>query len=120
MPQKTRIIRQNAARPLGQAITKIMTKTLKRHGFQNAQHAKLAAHWTEILPAPPNAPPNASTPEHIRDGTLTIHALGGAATELQHLTPEIIARVNDFLGYQCVRRIKIVQRPQRDTPYSSE
>ena len=114
MPQKTRIIRQNAPRPLGQAITKIMTRTLKRHGFQNAQHAKLAAHWTEILPAP------SSAPEHIRDGTLTIHALGGAATQLQHLTPEIIARVNAFLGYQCVRRIKIVQQPQRDTPYSGE
>ncbi len=106
MTPKTRIITQNAPRPLGQMITKIMTRTLKRHGFRNAQHAKLAAHWGEII----RETDPSSTPEHIRDGVLTLYALGGAAIEAQHQAPYIISRVNDFLGYEAVKRIKIVQR----------
>src|SRR5690606_30781748 len=42
--------------------------------------------------------------------TLVIACDGSAAFRLQHETGEIIARVNAFLGFMAVARIKIVQK----------
>jgi hypothetical protein len=43
--------------------------------------------------------------------TLIIACEGSAALHLQHETGEIISRVNSFLGFRAVGRIKIVQKP---------
>jgi hypothetical protein len=43
--------------------------------------------------------------------TLIIACEGAAALHLQHETGEIISRVNSFLGFTAVGRIKIVQKP---------
>ncbi|MEQ9248529.1 MAG: DUF721 domain-containing protein [Nitratireductor sp.] len=43
--------------------------------------------------------------------TLVIACEGAAALRLQHETGEVIARVNAFLGFAAVGRIKIVQKP---------
>src|SRR5690606_24500044 len=56
--------------------------------------------------------------------TLTIACEGFSAVHVQHETGEIIARVNAFLGFAAVGRIKIVQkqvaapvrRPPRQRP----
>jgi hypothetical protein len=45
--------------------------------------------------------------------TLVIACEGYAALRLQHETGEIISRVNSFLGFNAVGRIKIVQKPAR-------
>lgn len=42
---------------------------------------------------------------------LVIACEGAAALRLQHETGEIISRVNAFLGFAAVGRIKIVQKP---------
>ncbi|MBI1622009.1 DUF721 domain-containing protein [Aquamicrobium zhengzhouense] len=42
--------------------------------------------------------------------TLVVACDGSAAFRLQHETGEIIARVNAFLGFMAVARIKIVQK----------
>jgi hypothetical protein len=47
--------------------------------------------------------------------TLVIACEGSAALRLQHETGEIISRVNAFLGFTAVGRIKIVQKPMRST-----
>ncbi|QPC87041.1 DUF721 domain-containing protein [Mesorhizobium sp. NBSH29] len=43
--------------------------------------------------------------------TLVIACEGAAALRLQHETGEIISRVNAFLGFNAVGRVKIVQKP---------
>lgn len=43
--------------------------------------------------------------------TLVIACEGAAALHLQHETGEIIGRVNAFLGFAAIGRIKIVQKP---------
>lgn len=43
--------------------------------------------------------------------TLVIACSGGAALRVQHETTEIIGRVNGFLGFAAVGRIRIVQKP---------
>jgi hypothetical protein len=45
---------------------------------------------------------------------LVIACEGTAALYLQHETGEIIARVNAFLGFSAIGRIRIVQKPMTD------
>lgn len=48
--------------------------------------------------------------------TLVIACEGIAALHLQHETGEVIARVNAFLGFTAVGRIRIVQKPVAAAP----
>jgi hypothetical protein len=48
--------------------------------------------------------------------TLVIACEGAAALFLQHETGEIIGRVNAFLGFAAIGRIKIVQKPMATGP----
>lgn len=43
--------------------------------------------------------------------TLVVACSGAAALRLQHETAEIIGRVNAYLGYGAIGRIRIVQKP---------
>jgi hypothetical protein len=43
--------------------------------------------------------------------TLVIACSGAAALRVQHETAEIIARLNSFLGYGAIGRLRIVQKP---------
>ncbi len=47
----------------------------------------------------------------FQPATLVIACDGSAALHLQHETGEIIGRVNAFLGFAAIGRIKIVQKP---------
>jgi hypothetical protein len=47
----------------------------------------------------------------FQPATLVIACEGMAALHLQHETGEIIARVNSFLGFNAIARVKIVQKP---------
>ena len=47
-----------------------------------------------------------------REGTLHIRVDGGGrATEIQHLEPQIVERINSFYGYRAVARLKLIQGP---------
>ena len=48
--------------------------------------------------------------------TLVIACEGAAALHLQHETGEIIGRVNAFLGFAAIGRIRIVQKPVATGP----
>lgn len=47
----------------------------------------------------------------FQPGTLIVACEGMAALHLQHETGEVIARVNAFLGFAAIGRLKIVQKP---------
>ncbi|MGB3540464.1 MAG: DUF721 domain-containing protein [Mesorhizobium sp.] len=47
----------------------------------------------------------------FQPATLVIACEGMAALHLQHETGEIIARVNSFLGFNAIARVRIVQKP---------
>jgi hypothetical protein len=49
-------------------------------------------------------------------GTLLLQASGGAALELQHCSPQLIERVNDYFGFPAVARLRLVQMPLRPSP----
>ena len=41
--------------------------------------------------------------------TLVVHAEGPRATEVEHLAPRIIERINQFYGYRAITRLRVVQ-----------
>ncbi len=56
-----------------------------------------------------------SEEEEFEPGTLHVASEGMAALHLQHQTQQIIDRVNAFLGYPAINRIKLVQKPVSNT-----
>jgi hypothetical protein len=42
------------------------------------------------------------------DGTLALRVAAGQATRLQHLEPQVIERVNGYLGYRAVARLRLL------------
>jgi hypothetical protein len=57
-----------------------------------------------------------TTPRHLAQGTLTIGCSGPVAMELQHLSMELLNRINQYLGSQTVRRLRLVQTAAVRTP----
>lgn len=82
----------------------------------------LVQSWEEIVGprvAAMSRPMKLNWPRRMQDedasepATLEIACEGPAALHIQHESGEIIARVNAFLGFVAVGRIRIVQKPIR-------
>ena len=80
----------------------------------------LVQSWEEIVGprlAKSSRPEKIQWPRRMADddpfepAVLVIACEGGAALHIQHETGEIIGRVNAFLGFSAVGRIRIVQKP---------
>lgn len=80
----------------------------------------LVQSWDEIVGdrlAPSTRPEKIAWPRRLSEddpfepATLVIACEGAAALRLQHETSEVIARVNAFLGFAAIGRVKIVQKP---------
>lgn len=108
---------QWGAQPVADLATRILDPVLKkRAGISVA----LIQSWEEIVG---ERIASASRPEKIvwprrmgeddpfEPATLVVACEGMAALALQHETGEVIARVNGFLGFSAVGRIRIVQKP---------
>ncbi len=66
-----------------------------------------------------------TVPRRLSQGALTIGCSGPVAMELQHLSTELLSRINQYLGSQSVRHLRFVQTliaqtPSRPKPRPSE
>jgi hypothetical protein len=103
------------AQPLSALVGRVLDPVSAKRGFANAE---LLAAWPEIA-GPRYA--HTTQPERISwahgsaaaedGGTLTVWVEASAALHFQHEIGQILERVNGFLGFGAVRRIRIVQRP---------
>ena len=59
-----------------------------------------------------------TTPRRLSQGTLTIGCSGPVAMELQHLSTELTGRINQYLGSEVVRRLRLVQTAAPQTQVS--
>jgi hypothetical protein len=104
--------RRGGMRAIGRSLPKIAGKALGRHGLAEAG---LVADWTAIVGdrlAEATLPVRLAFPRgERRDGTLSVRVQGSLALELQHLTPQLLERINGYLGYRGVERIKIERGP---------
>jgi hypothetical protein len=105
-------------RAVAEMLPAIGRASFRRFGF--VQHA-VVSRWAEIVGA---RYADVSAPESIRfpagqraGGALTLQVASAHAPMLQHVIPEIIARVNRFFGYPAIDRVVLRQgmtpRPRR-------
>jgi hypothetical protein len=115
------------AKQLRDVAGKIIGKSFVQQGFGSAE---LVTRWTEIVgvdiarhsepikiqwarPVPPSSPRGERSGGMQEPGTLLLRVEGPAAIEIQHLTNVICDRVNQFLGWRAVARIRLQQAPLR-------
>ncbi len=111
--------------PVSDLATALLDPVLrKRAGMSVA----LVQSWDEIVGqrlAAATRPERIVWPRRMHEddpfepAALVIACEGAMALRLQHETGEIIARVNAFLGFGAIGRIKIVQKPV-DVPRRAE
>lgn len=104
---------------LSTLLPKIAGPAFRRRGFAEAA---ILAEWREIVGetlAACTAPIKLALPRgQAALGTLHVKVAGPFATELQHLAPQVIERINGFFGYAAVSRLALIQGPV--SPYSSK
>ena len=105
-----------ARRPLptaGRSLNKLVRELDGRFG---QGPGALQARWREIVGdqiARRTEPVKLSPRRGASGASLEIRVAGPAAAIVQHQAPEILARVNLFLGEGAVERLRIVQGPLR-------
>lgn len=104
--------RSGGVRPVAAVLPKIAAKAIGQRGFAEAT---LITDWDHIVGADLA---RVSQPERLQfargersKGTLHVRVQGGVATELQHLTPLVIERINGHFGYGAVARLKLTHAP---------
>ena len=100
---------------LSALIGRVLDPVSAKRGFATAE---LIAAWPEIVGT---RYANTTQPEKIAwpnrggpaedGGTLTVRVDPASAVYFQHEVGQIIERVNQFLGFGAVRRIRVVQLP---------
>ncbi len=102
--------RRGGMRPIAAELPRLIGKPLGKRGFGEGG---LIAEWPAVVGeeiARHAAPFKLAFPRgQRRDGTLTLRATGAFATELQHMAPQLLERINGYLGYGAIARLKIEQ-----------
>jgi hypothetical protein len=102
--------RRGRMRPIAAELMPLIGKPMGRRGFAEGG---LIAHWPAVVGeeiARATAPLKISFPRgERREGTLTLRVAGAHATEIQHLVPQILERINGYLGYGAIARLKLEQ-----------
>ncbi|MBL8697025.1 MAG: DUF721 domain-containing protein [Alphaproteobacteria bacterium] len=105
-----------APRALTRSLSAITRPILAKRG---AAFASLVAVWPEIVGprlGDDTAIEKLVQPRDRGPGTLNLRVTPALALEVQHLAPQLIERINSYLGYAAVNRITLVQAPlQRPT-----
>lgn len=98
-----------APRALAASIGALSKRVLGKRGFAEAE---LVTDWASVVGPELAAgcqPERLSFPAGKRDGgTLRILVTGGFATELQHMEPMVLDRINGYFGYRAVARLTLV------------
>jgi len=127
LEEATEILAHKRTRPqrrpppaAGRQLTRFVKDLDQRFG---QGPAVLQARWREIVGevlARRTEPVKVTKPRTGGPGALELRVEGPAATLIQHQAPEIVARVNLFLGAGSIDKLRIVQGPVRKAePLSS-
>jgi len=99
-------------RAIAATLPKVTKPVLEKRG---RAYAALIAEWSGMVGphlAEVSLPERLTWPHSAETGgTLLVRVSGAAATDFQHLAPQIMERINIFLGFTAVARLKLVQGP---------
>jgi len=112
-PKEPALRRRKGMQALGGPINKLTRQTFGERGLADGA---IVNNWATIAG---DMLATASLPEKIayvagQKGRGTLHlrvANSGLATEIQHLEPLLLERVNSYFGYQAVARLKLIHGP---------
>lgn len=112
--------RKTTARPLADLIGPVIGAACRKRGFAAAE---LVTFWPEIVGpelAERAQPERLIWPADAQDmeagATLVVRAEGRAGLVLQHSAPQILERLNDFLGWRAVVRLRVHAAPLKPAP----
>lgn len=112
MPKTVNKTRRGRPRSLAAMLPKIARPAFGKRGFVEAG---VLTDWPVIVGpvlAAETRPMKLSFPRGGRvDGTLQIRVTSAFSTELQHLAPLVIERINRYFGYGAVARLTLSQGP---------
>ena len=104
--------RKGRMQALAASLPRIAGKALGKRGLAEGG---LVTDWTAIVGdqiADSTLPIKlAFAGRERRDGTLHLRVAGAIALELQHLEPQLIERINAYLGYGAVARLRLERGP---------
>ena len=107
---------------VSKVLGRITERTMNRRGFSDS---RMLENWSAIVGpqlAAMSQPVRLSRRKSGRDGedtaggVLTVKAEGAIALEIQHLSPQIIDRLNSYYGHAAISRLNIIQGPVTITP----
>lgn len=109
------------AKAVGALAARVAAKVFENHGLS---HAALLGDWAAIaggelaqftrperLVWPRRTDTSAHTSKGPQGATLVLRVEGPRAIEIQHIAPQLIERLNTYLGYGAIVRIRIEQAP---------
>ena len=108
------------SQPLADLVGAAIDPLLARQGFGESDlilnwddivGERLAASSRPIKLVWPPRPPARQADTAPQPATLMIRVEGGFALELQHMSDQLIARINAHLGWRCVGRLGFKQGP---------
>ena len=97
-------------RPIGAVLLAVTRPAFRSAG---AALGMLVANWQDII-GPALA--GVTMPRRLVAGTLTLGCAGPVAIELQHLSAQVLERVNLHMGRTTVQRLRFVQEPASPKP----
>ena len=107
---------------VSKVLGRITGRTMNRRGFSDS---RMLENWSAIVGpqlAAMSQPVRLSRRKSGRDGedtaggVLTVKAEGAIALEIQHLSPQIIDRLNSYYGHAAISRLNSLQGPVTITP----
>ncbi len=116
-PVRPERARGGEARRIADLIPAVGETAFRKFGFIQSS---IVTRWPEIVGAKlarVTAPESLRFPQGKKaDGTLSITVGSAHAPIVQHVVPDIIARVNRFFGYAAVARVRLTQGSVRRAP----
>lgn len=102
----------HAASSLSRALGAVLSPAGRRRGFAAAS---VLAEWRLIVG---DALAARCQPVMLeaRGGVLHLQASSAAALEIQHVAPQILERVNTYVGFRVARRLRLTQAPLPPPP----
>ena len=101
--------RGGSARAVAHFVPRLTKAAFSRRGFATA---RLAIDWPDIVGpalADNTLPEKLTGTDRPEGGVLTIKVRPAAALEVQHLTPQLIERINQIFGFRAVGRLRLLQ-----------
>ena len=101
---------------LAATLPRLLDKAFRRQGFTETS---IVTEWRAIVGdtlAGETAPQRLVFPRGgVAGATLHVRVTSSYATDLQHLAPLVIERINGYFGFAAVARIALTQGPPQET-----